>query len=122
MSRPVKRITVTNGHFKCDVLIADTLWLRMRGFLFRYDWKGGMLIPTQSIHTFFMHKSLDVYFLNSEGLVIKSLLDFRPNRISPIVRNTKMVLEVPTGALGNVLPGNKLYVDQKTKVGGFLYG
>ncbi|GGK34930.1 hypothetical protein GCM10010965_29840 [Caldalkalibacillus thermarum] len=90
--------------------------------MFRYDWKGGMLLPTKSIHTFFMHQSLDVYFLDQSGKVLKALLDFPPGKISPIVREAKMVLEVPVGALGNVLPGSRLYIDQKNKTGGFLYG
>jgi uncharacterized membrane protein (UPF0127 family) len=101
------------------VIIADTLWLRLRGLLFRYDWKGGMLLPTKSIHTFFMHQSLDVYYLDREGKVIKALMDFPPNHISPIVKEAAMVLEVPVGALGNALPGERFYIHNQI-LGGYL--
>lgn len=121
MRRPLKTIDITNGFYSCEVILADTLWLKIRGLLFRDDWKGGMLLPTKSIHTFGMKKALDVYFLDAKGKVVKVLLDFRPNRISPIVKEAKMVLEVPVGALGDVLPGNRLYIDPKNKVGGFLH-
>jgi hypothetical protein len=87
-------------------MIAETMFHRMRGLMNRPDWKGGMLLPTKSIHTFFMKQNLDVFFLDRRGKVVYAVLDLKPCRISPVIRKAKMVLEVPSGALGELMIGH----------------
>lgn len=117
--RMERKTTIYNGGNACEVIIADTMLQRLRGLLFRPNWKGGMLLPTKSIHTFFMKQSIDVFFLDRHGRVVQSILDLRPWRISPIVSKAKMVVEVPSGKLGDMMIGNRIELDQIPK-GGML--
>lgn len=116
----MKRITIRHGTKACDVLIAETALQRMRGLLFRPYWKGGMLFRANSVHTFFMKQVLDVFFLDEEGRVIRAIFDLKPWRISPIVFKAKMVLEVPSGALGNIMVGTQITLEPHIKIKGGL--
>lgn len=115
--RMERRTTLYNGCKACEVIIADTLLQRLRGLLFRPNWKGGMLIPTKSVHTCFMKQSIDVFFLDRQGRVVHTILDLRPWRITPIVGKAKMVVEVPSGALGDRMIRNRIELDQLPKGG-----
>ena len=117
----MKRVTIRHGDMACDVLIAETALQRMRGLLFRpYYRKEGMLFQANSVHTFFMRQILDVFFLDEEGRVIRAIFDLKPWRISPIVSGAKMVLEVPSGALGNIMVGTKIILEPHIRIKGGL--
>lgn len=86
------------------VELATSFFTRLRGLLGR---KGlsvgqGMLIrPTDSIHTFFMQFPIDVIFLDRSDHVLHIIPNMRPNRISPLVRRGRTVIELPAGALAH---------------------
>lgn len=116
--RGIKRTTIHNGYYSCEVMIAETLAQRLRGLLFRANWKGGMLLPAKSIHTFFMKENIDVFFLDRQGRVVHAVLDVKPWRATQVVRKAKMVLEVPSGALGAMMTGNYIELGKMTERGG----
>ncbi len=61
---------------------------------------GGLLLrPCQSIHTFFMRFPIDVVFVNGDGRVIRLAEHLRPNRIGPVVRQARYVVEMPAGTI-----------------------
>ncbi|MFD1362718.1 DUF192 domain-containing protein [Lentibacillus salinarum] len=115
----IKKITVRNDGHSCEVLIAETVLQRLRGLLFRPNWKGGMLLPTKSVHTFFMKQNIDVFYLDRQGRVVHAVLDMKPWRATKVVRKAQMVLEVPSGKLGDMMTGHYIELDQTTK-GGML--
>ena len=54
------------------------------------------LVPCNSIHTFFMRFSLDVFFLDEMGRVLDIRWNLAPWRMA-VCRGARMVVECPTG-------------------------
>ncbi len=82
--------------------VANRPWLRMRGLIGRSGLgkgEGLLLMGTQGIHTVGMRFAIDVLFLNADGWVIHSIHALKPFRVSPFIRNSTMVLELPAGIL-----------------------
>jgi len=95
--------------------LATGFFTRLRGLLGRkgLDAGCGMVIrPTDSIHTFFMAFSIDVVFLDKSGQVIKLMEDMKPGRVSPLVRHSKTVVELPVGTIARaqIVPGDRLSI------------
>ena len=84
------------------VILADTWWGRLRGFLGRsrpVDGEGILLSPCNSIHTWWMDFSLDVVFLGSDGTVLEVREDLAPWSHPIRVSGARHVLEVPPGTV-----------------------
>jgi uncharacterized membrane protein (UPF0127 family) len=84
-----------------NVYIADAFWARLQGWLGK-DTPGedGLLIlPCNSVHTFFMKFPIDVVFVNFKNQVIVSSENVPPNRIIWPVKDAKGVLELPAGTV-----------------------
>lgn len=84
-----------------NILVADSMYSRLIGLMFRETPEGdGLLLdPCTSIHTFFMRYSLDVVFLNKENKVIKIIRNLKPWKMTGIYLKARKVLEAPTGKL-----------------------
>lgn len=88
---------------------ADTPWKRFRGLMFRESIgpdDGLLLMPCNSIHTFFMRFDIDVIFLNKKMEVVELRERVKPRRIGPMCRRAHAVLECAAGfiAAHNVRP------------------
>lgn len=82
--------------------IANTFLRRLIGLLNRHSLKRGealILRPSCSIHTLFMHFSIDVIFLDKMGRVVEALPSFKPFRFSPIYFNANLTIELPENTL-----------------------
>ena len=82
--------------------VADTPAARNRGLLKRAslnEGEGLWIVPTQSIHMFFMKFALDVVYLNKAKEVVKVVSNLRPWRIS-LCLAAHSVLELPVGTIG----------------------
>ncbi|MEB3204555.1 MAG: DUF192 domain-containing protein [Candidatus Sericytochromatia bacterium] len=80
--------------------VARTPWARMRGLGFRDRFEPGegmLLVPCNSIHTFWPRLNLDVLFLSRDFRILRVLHDLPPGRFSPIVPKARQVLELPAG-------------------------
>jgi uncharacterized membrane protein (UPF0127 family) len=77
---------------------AGSFWRRFRGLMFCPPKKGYglILVPCNSIHTFFMRFSLDVFFLDEMGRVLDIRWNLAPWRMA-VCRGARMVVECPTG-------------------------
>jgi len=85
-----------------DVLIANTLFRRIKGLLGVKKFSPNQAIilePCNSVHTFFMHFSIDVIFVDRNYKVIKVLSKLSPNRITPIYWYSRKVIELSAGRL-----------------------
>ncbi len=81
--------------------LASSPLSRMRGLLGRRGLPPGeaiILRPASSIHTFFMRFSLDVIFLDRDGVVLKVVRDLVPYRLSS-ARKARDTIEFQAGAL-----------------------
>lgn len=76
--------------------------------------EGLWLVPCNSIHMFFMGFAIDVLFLDSQQQVVHLIEGLKPWRASPLVRQARSVLELPTGAIARsgTRVGHKLQVTE----------
>ncbi len=80
------------------VEVARSFRDRSRGLLGRDGVEGALLIrPGSSIHTFGMRFDLDVAHLDGDLRVLRTATTPR-NRLGPLVRRTRAVLEAEAGA------------------------
>ena len=85
-----------------NAAVADNIFYRIKGLLGRKSLlpgEGLLLIPANSVHTIGMKFSLDLVFIDGNGLVLKTIEQMPPGRISPIVKKSAAVLELNAGEL-----------------------
>ncbi|MEB3298581.1 MAG: DUF192 domain-containing protein [Candidatus Sericytochromatia bacterium] len=79
---------------------ARTPLARLRGLGLRqrleFD-QGLLLVPCNSIHTFWPSFPLDVLFLSRDFRILRILHDLPPRRLSPVVWRSRQVLELTAG-------------------------
>jgi uncharacterized protein len=89
-----------DGEVVCDrCLVADSMFVRMRGLLGRRGLASGeglLLRPAPSIHTFFMRFPIDVVFLARDGEVVKVVSAVKPWRTAA-ARGARSALELAAG-------------------------
>ncbi|NLI13848.1 DUF192 domain-containing protein [Pelotomaculum propionicicum] len=98
-------INKTNGNILANnVEMAGTFMKRLKGLMGRpYLSKGGAMIlfPCSSIHTFFMNFPIDALFVDRNSIVIKTIENMKPSKISPVIKKSYMVVELPAGSLSS---------------------
>lgn len=96
-----------------ELEIANNFYTRFKGWMGRNLQPGSALLisPCSSVHTCFMRQSIDVLFIDHNGVVIRVIEDMRPWRFSPLIRGAAGVIELPSGqaaaaglAEGELLP------------------
>ncbi|MDH3294108.1 MAG: DUF192 domain-containing protein [Acidimicrobiia bacterium] len=89
-----------DGRVLASVEMAEGRVAKARGLLGRRELDGVMLIRgVRSVHTFFMAFDLDVAFLDSNMVVIRTMRLHR-NRVTLPVWRARAVVEAPAGAFG----------------------
>jgi uncharacterized membrane protein (UPF0127 family) len=100
----VYRVETESGSLVAEhVEVADTIWSRFVGLMFRRELPPGhglVIRPCNSIHMFFMRFALDVVFIDGDGRVVRVLDSIRPWRASSLVRGAKAAIELPAGTAG----------------------
>ena len=87
-----------------EVFRADGAIERMRGLLGREQLQpeqGFWIAPCNSVHTFFMTYSLDILFLNKQGILLKIVSDLSPWRATGMM-NAWATIEVAAGRAANL--------------------
>lgn len=88
------------------VLLADSLFLRMKGLLGRESLEQGHCLwirPCKGVHTFFMRFAIDVIFLDRQQRVVELACNLAPNRMTPVYGKAASVLELPAHAAEGVV-------------------
>jgi hypothetical protein len=117
-------VTASGAVVAHHVEVAETLWTRFLGLMFRRELPAGhglAIRQCNSIHMFFMRFALDVVFVDADGRVVRILSSIRPWRASSLVRGAKAAIELPAGtaARSAVVPGMVLQlVDAEAPVAG----
>lgn len=110
----MKILNKSNDKFLAtEVILADTFISRLKGLMLKKNLEKGMamlIYPCNMIHTSFMKFPIDVIFLSDEYEVISVIENILPWHISPLVRKSIIVLELPSGAIKNT----------NTKIGDFI--
>lgn len=101
------------GEIICHkMIVASRMIDRMKGLMFTEtmpDCDGFLIAPCTSIHTFFMLFKLDVLFLDRNFLVIKSVYDLSPWRMTWFYFRAYQTLEMKAGTMKkNIKAGDKL--------------
>lgn len=110
-------VEVTNGSVLGDrVEVARTALGRLRGLLGRRGLAPGsglLLQPCNGVHTFGMQFSIDVLFLDADGLVLRSEDSLPPGHVVPWVRRAKQALELPAGTAvaAGIAAGTRLRIE-----------
>lgn len=87
-----------------EITMAKSFAGRLRGLLGRKGMHAGealVIKPCSQIHTFFMRFDIDVIFLDRQGKVLQVVESMPPWRISSLVREARLVVELPGGVLKN---------------------
>lgn len=89
--------------------MASNFWKRLKGLLGKGSFPTGtglLLKPCNSIHSCFMKFIFDAMFLDANLKVVFLIEGMQPFRISPVIREAQMVLELPVGTV--VRSGTKI--------------
>jgi hypothetical protein len=85
-----------------SIRMADSLWARLRGFLFQRKpvaGEGLFLTPCKGVHMYGMRFPLDVLIIDRTGLVIAAHPQLAPGRRTPVYPSAQYALELPSGAI-----------------------
>ena len=85
-----------------DLKLADTFFTRFKGLIGTKELKAGeglLIKPCNGIHMFWMSYSIDAVFLDKDFGVVHLIKGIKPWRMSPIIKDAKMVLELPVGTI-----------------------
>jgi uncharacterized membrane protein (UPF0127 family) len=101
-----------------DVLYRQGMFFRIKGLLGREGLKPGqgiLLMPSHSIHMFFMKFSIDAVFLDKDFRVVKIYHSIRPGTMTRAYWKVKSVLEIQAGQCreAKLAEGMKLQFDLK---------
>ena len=80
--------------------LADSFLTRARGLLGRSalaPGEGLVIRPCQVVHTVGMTFPIDVIHLDADSRVLRVVADLRPWRFGPLVRGSRVVVELPAG-------------------------
>jgi uncharacterized protein len=100
-SRQVRIVNVTRGAVLAERAdLADSLFARARGLLGRSGLAPGdglIIRPCSAVHTVGMTFPIDVVHLGADSRVLRVVADLRPWRLGPLVRGSRVVVELPAG-------------------------
>jgi uncharacterized membrane protein (UPF0127 family) len=81
--------------------LAQSFFSRLKGLLGTTSLpqaEGLLIQPCNSIHTFLMHYTIDVLFLDTTSTIVKVVENMTPGRVA-VARNSLSVLELPAGTV-----------------------
>jgi len=85
-----------------EAVIAETFFKRSKGLLGKKNLPTGqalVLMPCNSVHTFFMRFPIDIAFIDKYNKVVKIIPLIPPFRITPVYFNAHFAIEFPAGTL-----------------------
>jgi len=92
------RTLYVDGTAVAGIVVADTVGARLRGLLGRRQLPEALLLrPSGSVHGVGMLRSIDVAVLDSQGVVLATLV-LRPGGVTRPRRGGTSVLEAPRGS------------------------
>lgn len=115
----MRYVSVTNATtgamLASHAAVAQSFVARFLGLQFRRSLPPGaglVLLPSSSIHMFFMFMRIDAIFVSPENVVVRVARRLRPWTIGPIVPNALYCIELPAGTAGDTEPGHAIELAQ----------
>ncbi len=97
----LKVINIDNGEqVASSCYLANNFFTRLKGLLGRKQMSEGeglLIKPCSSVHTLGMKMTIDVVFLSSDFKVLHIIEEMQPGKLSPIIKHSSSVLELPPG-------------------------
>ena len=92
-----------NGETVVNVFIADTYVKRLLGYMFRQKphHDAILIMPCNSIHTFFMKFPIDVIFFDKNGKVVKLCENISPRSVR-LAFYANAVIELHAGVIAEI--------------------
>lgn len=110
--RYVSVVNTTTGQTLAQyAAVAETIITRFFGLQGKRRLPSGtglVLIPTSSIHMFFMRIRIDAVFVAADGRVLRVGERLRPWTIGPIAPGALYCVELPAGAAANTKVGHHI--------------
>lgn len=110
--RYVSVVDTTTGQTLAQyAAVAETIITRFFGLQGKRHLPPGtglVLIPTSSIHMFFMRMRIDAVFVAADGRVLHVGERLRPWTIGPIALGALYCVELPAGAAANTKVGHQI--------------
>jgi uncharacterized membrane protein (UPF0127 family) len=80
--------------------------------------EGLVIDPCNSIHTFFMRFSIDVLFVDAQGVVVRKIDALKPWRLTWIYFRARKVIELPAGVIqkSGTQAGDQLSIERSGQV------
>jgi uncharacterized membrane protein (UPF0127 family) len=99
---------------------ANTFLTRLKGLLGKKQMAPGeglLISPCSSVHTLGMKIDIDVIFLSADHEILHIIERMRPGKLSPIIKKSHSVLELPAGQIRrtNTHVGHYLNVSQVSR-------
>lgn len=86
---------IIKDNTKIKIIICNNFFNRFLGFMFRKNINYGLCFPKcNSIHTFFMKKSIDVIMTDKNYKIIYIFNDVKPNKIILPKKNVYYTFEI----------------------------
>lgn len=85
-----------------EVILARSFFKRLKGLLgykLLGPKQGMILLPSNSVHTFFMHFPIDILFVDKNNKVIMAISSLKPFSLTPICWRSKYIIELPAGVI-----------------------
>lgn len=114
----VRVLNTTRGvYLASQAGLATSLGRRFLGLMGRRSLPEGaglVLRPEGQIHMFFMRFPIDAVHADKDGIVLRLSEGIKPWRIGPIVRKSRMVVELPAGtvARSGTQPGDRITLEE----------
>ncbi len=103
--KKIKLVNKKNGSVvSAQVAEARSFFERLKGLMFdegMSEFDGLLIIPCNSIHTFFMRFNIDVIFLDKNFKVVKIIKNLAPWRMTRFYFSAFQVLEMKGGSLAS---------------------
>lgn len=111
-NRKLYRVLIDNDGVilanKCR--LATDFFSRLKGLMFKNELpqdEALLIVPCNSIHTFFMKFPIDVVFINNDGIALKTVRNMEPGRIVNPIANVWATLELRGGSLNSLIGENR---------------
>jgi uncharacterized protein len=110
--RYVSVVNISTGEVLAErAMVAETPLARfvgLQGKKLLPPKSGLVLMPNNSIHTFFMRIRIDAIFVSQYGEVVKVGRKLQPWRIGPIALGALYCVELPAGAAASTATGQTI--------------
>ena len=106
------------------VHVADKLYSRLKGLIGTRGMQSGeamVLIPCNSVHTWFMKYPIDVIITDREGMILRIREGLTPWKFGPWASKGRMAIELPQGTINRhkIQVGERLILSTKEIKGGW---